>query len=56
MGVPQWEATLQRWPLNDHDRRLLGVLLAKADLQPTLRALCEAMAQEGRKAEQEAWL
>ncbi|MFC7286434.1 hypothetical protein ACFQPC_00140 [Herminiimonas glaciei] len=56
MGVPQWEATIQRWPLNDHDRRLLGVLLAKADLQPTLRALCEAMAQEGRKAEQEAWL
>ncbi len=56
MGVEQWEATLQRWPLNDHDRRLLSFLLAKAKLEPTLRALCEAMMREGRKAEQEAWL
>ncbi|QHI96774.1 DUF2399 domain-containing protein [Xylophilus rhododendri] len=56
MGVAQWEATSQRWPLNAHDRRLLAELLARPDLADSLRALCEAMQREGRKAEQEAWI
>jgi hypothetical protein len=56
MGVAQWQDTTQRWPLNDHDRVLLERLLARTDLQPELRALCEAMRRDGRKAEQEAWL
>lgn len=56
MGVQQWAATPQYWPLNEHDRRLLVTLLARPDLQPELRALCEAMQREGRKAEQEAWV
>jgi hypothetical protein len=56
MGVAQWEATTQRWPLNEHDRRLLATLLARPGLPPELRALCEAMQREGRKAEQEAWI
>jgi hypothetical protein len=56
MGLAQWEETPQYWPLNDHDRRLLAVLLARPNLAPELRALCEAMQAEGRKAEQEGWL
>ncbi|EJM96389.1 DUF2399 domain-containing protein [Herbaspirillum sp. YR522] len=56
MGLPQWQATSQQWPLNDHDRRLLVTLLARPGLAPSLRALCEAMQREGRKAEQEGWL
>lgn len=56
MGLPQWESTAQRWALNDHDRSLLQRLLARPDLRPPLRALCEAMQREGRKAEQESWL
>lgn len=56
MGVPQWQATSQRWPLNEHDRRLLATLLARSDLPGELRALCEAMQLEGRKAEQEGWI
>jgi len=56
MGTAQWEATAQHWPLNDHDRRLLINLLARPTLAPALRALCEAMQRDGRKAEQEAWL
>ncbi|HZG20961.1 MAG TPA: DUF2399 domain-containing protein [Herbaspirillum sp.] len=56
MGLAQWQSTTQRWPLNAHDRRLLGVLLARPSLPASLRALCEAMQTEGRKAEQEAWL
>jgi hypothetical protein len=56
MGVAQWEATPQRWPLNEHDRRLLASLLARPGLPLELRALCEAMQREGRKAEQEGWV
>jgi hypothetical protein len=56
MGTAQLEATTQVWPLNEHDRRLLVVLLARGDLPGELRALCEAMLRLGRKAEQEAWV
>lgn len=56
MGLAQWESTAQRWGLNDHDRSLIERLLARSELQPELRALCEAMRREGRKAEQESWL
>ncbi len=56
MGIKQWEATAQHWPLNEHDRRLLAVLLARQDLPPELRNLCERMQEDGRKAEQKAWL
>ncbi|MGV4685761.1 DUF2399 domain-containing protein [Burkholderia pseudomallei] len=56
MDVSQWEDTSQRWPLNEHDRKLLAVLLARPDLPPDLRELCEAMRRDGRKAEQEGWV
>jgi hypothetical protein len=56
MGVAEWTATAQTWPLNEHDRRMLERLLARPALPAGLRALCEAMRTEGRKAEQEAWL
>jgi len=56
MGLEQWDATDQRWPLNDHDRRLLSTLQGRAILARALRALCETMQQAGSKSEQEAWL
>lgn len=56
MGLAQWAATQQYWPLNDHDRRLLQRLLTRPELPTGLRALCNAMNAEGRKAEQEGWL
>lgn len=56
MGLEQWQATTQYWPLNAHDRRLIGALLGRAELPSSLRALCVAMLEEGRKAEQEAWI
>lgn len=56
MGVTQLSETSQDWPLNDHDRRLIDGLLARASLPSALRELCLAMQSEGRKAEQEAWL
>lgn len=56
MGVAEWTATAQTWPLNAHDRRLLDNLLARAELPVGLRALCKAMQNDDRKAEQEAWL
>ncbi len=56
MGLAEWRSTAQHWPLNEHDRVLLQRLLARDALHPQLRALCEAMQTEGRKAEQEAWL
>lgn len=56
MGVAQLEAAAQQWPLNLHDRMLLTNLLARPDLPAELRALCESMQTEGRKAEQEGWL
>jgi hypothetical protein len=56
MGAAQLAASNQHWPLNAHDHRLLAVLMARADLPLELRALCEAMTREGRKAEQEGWM
>lgn len=56
MGLVEWQASTQHWPLNDHDRALLGRLLERPDLEAGLRALCLAMRREGRKAEQEGWL
>jgi hypothetical protein len=56
MGVDQWAATSQYWPLNDHDRHLLEAQLARSDLPRELRELCLAMQREGRKAEQEGWI
>lgn len=56
MGVAQWQSTSQRWPLNEHDRRLLVTLLERGNLPSELRLLCEAMQREGRKAEQEGWV
>ncbi|WP_034712720.1 DUF2399 domain-containing protein [Acidovorax sp. JHL-9] len=56
MGVTQLSETSQDWPLNDHDRRLIDVLLARPSLPQVLRELCLEMHKEGRKAEQEAWL
>ncbi len=56
MGVKQLSETSQDWPLNDHDRRLINVLLARDSLPQALRELCLAMQREGRKAEQEAWI
>lgn len=56
MGLVQWQDSSQQWPLNDHDRVLLGRILERSVLDPGLRALCEAMLRDERKAEQEAWL
>ena len=56
MGADELAQSDQLWALNEHDRALLSRLLARADLPNELRALCEAMRQSGRKAEQEAWL
>ncbi len=56
MGLAEWTATPQTWPLNEHDRRVLDRLLGRPGLPAALRALCEAMRAGGRKAEQEAWL
>lgn len=56
MGVAELAASPQHWKLNEHDRALLARLLARPELPPELRSLCEAMDREGRKAEQEGWL
>lgn len=56
MGAAQLAAAAQDWPLNDHDRHLLARLMARQELPPALRGLCEAMVHAGRKAEQEGWL
>lgn len=56
MGVAELVQADQGWALNEHDQALLTRLLARADLPPDLLALCQAMRQSGRKAEQEAWL
>lgn len=56
MGAAQLHAATQQWPLNQHDRMLLANLMARPDLPAELRALCESMQTEGRKAEQEGWL
>ncbi len=56
MGVVEWQAVSQKWPLNDHDVGLLQRLLSDTNLPEQLAELCRAMLIEGRKAEQEGWL
>jgi hypothetical protein len=56
MGINEWKAVSQKWPLNDHDVALLQRLLGAADLPESMKELCSAMLKEGRKAEQEGWL
>ncbi|SAI67462.1 Uncharacterised protein [Bordetella ansorpii] len=56
MDAGQLDAARQNWPLNAHDRRLIGALLQRPALPAVLRDLCEAMAASSRKAEQEGWL
>ena len=56
MGIYEWKAVSQKWPLNDHDVTLLQRLLGDADLPESMKELCSAMLKEGRKAEQEGWL
>ena len=43
-------------PLNSYDRQTLARLAARRDLPPSLVELVQAMAAEGVKHEQEAWL
>lgn len=56
MGMAEWQATTQKWALNQHDIVLLKRLLAEGHLPESMRSLCQAMLAEGRKAEQEGWL
>jgi hypothetical protein len=56
MGLDEWKAVSQKWPLNDHDVALLQRLQEDADLPEPMKDLCLAMLSEGRKAEQEGWL
>lgn len=56
MGVVEWQAVSQKWPLNDHDISLLQRLLSDTNLPEQMAALGKAMLLEGRKAEQEGWL
>lgn len=56
MGLDEWNAVSQKWPLNDHDVVLLQRLLADTDLPDSMKKLGLAMLSEGRKAEQEGWL
>ena len=56
MGMDEWKAVSQKWPLNDHDVALLQRLQEDADLPEPMKDLCAAMLSEGRKAEQEGWL
>jgi hypothetical protein len=56
MGVHEWEAVSQKWPLNEHDVALLQRLLSDPNLPRQMTQLGRAMLEEGRKAEQEGWL
>jgi hypothetical protein len=56
MGITELGESLQRWPLNEHDRALLDRLRGREQLPKDLRDLCDFMALHGRKAEQEGWL
>lgn len=56
MGLEEWNATTQKWPLNEHDVALLHRLLGDDALPEQMKELCTAMMREGRKAEQEGWL
>lgn len=56
MGIDEWRAVTQKWPLNEHDVALLHRLMSDVDLPYSMQELCAAMLSEGRKAEQEGWL
>jgi hypothetical protein len=56
MGIEEWQAVSQKWPLNDHDAALLHRLLVDSRLPRQMVELGKAMLTEGRKAEQEGWL
>lgn len=56
MGAADLIAAGQPWALNAHDRTLLARLLSMPNLPQSLRELCEVMARDGLKAEQEGWL
>lgn len=56
MGIDEWKAVTQKWPLNEHDVALLHRLMSDVDLPYSMQDLCAAMLSEGRKAEQEGWL
>lgn len=56
MGIVEWQAVSQKWPLNDHDVSLLHRLLGDVSLPTPMAELGRAMLMEGRKAEQEGWL
>ena len=56
MGIEEWQAVSQKWPLNDHDVAQLHRLLADCRLPYQMVELGKAMLTEGRKAEQEGWL
>lgn len=56
MGIHEWQAVSQKWPLNDYDISLLYRLLDDVNLPCSMADLAKAMLYEGRKAEQEGWL
>lgn len=56
MGIHEWQAVSQKWPLNDYDILLLHRLLNDVNLPRSMAELAKAMLNEGRKAEQEGWL
>ena len=56
MGISEWQAASQQWPLNAHDVALLERLFRDENLPRELEGLGRAMLAEGRKAEQEGWL
>ena len=56
LGIAEWQAVSQKWPLHDHDVSLLNRLLGDAKLPAPMAELGRAMLSEGRKAEQEGWL
>jgi hypothetical protein len=57
MGVDQLAAARQKLPLDDHhDPATLARIHARPGVPEALRRLCEHMAQEQVKAEQEGWL
>lgn len=56
MGMYEWRAVSQKWPLNDHDAALLQRLLSDVTLPEQMRELGRVKLNEGRKAEQEGWL
>jgi hypothetical protein len=57
MGVDQLAAARQKLPLDEHhDVATLARIRARPGVPAALRQLCEHMAQQQVKAEQEGWL